>query len=108
MARIEVARVFYQVLTDGSGHCQAQVGIDVDFANTEFACLQQHVFRYALSAVQLAAVLVAFFNKGRDNGGSTVQNQRITRQQVGDFFQTCEVQFRFAFEFVSAMAGADR
>lgn len=65
LARIEVARVFYQVLTDGSGHCQAQVGIDVDFANTEFACLQQHVFRYALSAVQLAAVLVAFFNKGR-------------------------------------------
>ena len=60
LARIKVAGVFYQMLTDRSSHCQTQVGINVDFANAEFAGLQQHVFRYALSAVQLAAVLVAF------------------------------------------------
>ena len=107
LTRIEVARVFNQVLTDRSGHCQTQVGVDVDFANAEFASLQQHVFRYALSAVELAAVFVAFLNKGWDNGGSTMQNQRIARQQVGDFFQTSEVQLRFAFEFISAVAGAD-
>ena len=36
-----------------------------------------------------------------------MENQREVGEQIGDFFQTSEVQFRFTFEFVSAMAGAD-
>ena len=51
LTRIEIAGVFYEVLADGSGHSQTQVGIDIDLANAEFAGAQQHIFRNALSAI---------------------------------------------------------
>ena len=36
-----------------------------------------------------------------------MQNQREARQHVGDFFQAGKIKLRFAFEFISAVAGAD-
>ena len=36
-----------------------------------------------------------------------MQYQRVTGQHVGDLLQTGEIQFRFAFKFVGAVAGAD-
>ena len=108
---IEVAGVFYQMFADGSGHCQTQVGIDIDFANAKGACFQKHVFGNALRTVQLATVFVTFLYEGGDNGGSTMENQREAGEQVGNFFQTSEVQFRFAFEgegpFVTELFDAD-
>ena len=68
LTRIEIAGVFYKVLADGSSHSQAQVGIDVDLAHAKLASLQQHIFRNALSAIQLTTKLVAFLNKSGDNG----------------------------------------
>ena len=107
LTRIEVARVFNQVFTNRSGHCQTQVSVDVDFANTEGASFQEHIFGNALCTINFAAVFVAFFNKRGDNGGSTMENQREVGEHVGDFFQTSEVQFRFTFKFVCAVASAD-
>ena len=40
LTRIEIAGVFYEVLADGSGHSQTQVGVDIDLANAEFAGAQ--------------------------------------------------------------------
>ena len=104
---VKVARMFSQVFTYGSSHCQTQVGVDVDFAYAEGASFQEHIFGNALCTIKLTAIFVAFFNKRGDNGGCAMENQREVGEQVGDFFQTSEVQFRFTFKFVSAMAGAD-
>ena len=88
LTRIEIAGVFYEVLADGSGHSQTQVGVDINLANAEFAGAQQHIFRNALSAVQFATVFIALFYESGDNGGSAVEYQREAGEQVGDFFQT--------------------
>ena len=104
---IEVTGVLREVFADGCRHGQTQVRINVDFADTESSRFQQHVFRNALGSVQFAAVLVAFFYERRNDGRSAMQYQRVTGQHVGDLLQTGEIQFRFAFKFVGAMAGAD-
>ena len=108
---VKVCRMFHQVFTNGSGHCQTQVSIDVDFANAKGTSFQKHVFGNALCTVKFAAVFITFFYESGDNGGSTMENQGEARKQVGNFFQTSEVQFRFAFEgegpFVTELFDAD-
>ena len=73
LTRIEIAGVFYEMLANGSSHSQTQVGVDINLAHAKFAGTQQHIFGHALSAIQLATIFVAFFNKGRNNGGSTME-----------------------------------
>ena len=60
---IKIGRMCLQVLTDGSRHGEAQVGININFADTLFAGLEQHMFRNALGSLQIASELIAFGNK---------------------------------------------
>ena len=95
------------MFANGCRQRQAQVGVDIDFAYAEFAGPQQHIFRDALRSVNLAAELVAFGDKLRQYGGSTVQYQWEIGQQGRDFFQSGKIQRRIALEFIGAMAGTD-
>ena len=99
--------MFCQVLANGCGHGKTQVRIDINLTDTVFACFKEHVFRYPLSSVKLAAITVAFFYEGGNDRGGSVKDQGEVWQQVGDFFKTGEVKFRLSFEFVGTMACPD-
>ena len=99
--------MFHQILADGGGHGQTDVGIHIDLAYAHAGSLAQHVFRHAAGAAHLAAELVAGFHEFLGHAGGAVQHQRIAGQAFADLFQAFEVQLGFALELVGTMAGAD-
>ena len=109
LTRVEVIRMFVEVLTDGSRHGKTQVGVDVDLADRALGSLTEHVFRNTDSVGHLAAVGVDLVDEFRDNAGSAVENDREVRQEFFDLFEDVEAETRglARLELVSAVAGAD-
>ena len=95
------------VLTDRGSQAEADVGIDVDFADAHAGSLAEHVFRHAAGAADIAAVLVAELHKFLGHGGGAMQDQGVVGQLLADGFQPGEVKVRLALELVGAMACAD-
>ena len=82
LAGIEFFGMLDEELANLSGHRQADIGIDVDLADTMLGSFGDHVFGNTLCAGDLAAVLVAFFNEfGQDRAG-TVQDERCVGDQL--------------------------
>ena len=119
LTRIKVLRMSEEMLTDTSRHSEAQVGVDVDLADSGFSSLAELILRNTYSISELAAVVVDDLDILRNNGGSTMENDRELRNLLLDFSEDVETQFRryenavsvaralFRFEFECAMARAD-
>ena len=119
LTRVEVLRMSEEVLADTSRHSEAQVGVDVDLADSGFSSLAELIFRDAYSVIELAAVLVDDLDVLRDDGGSTVQDDRELRDLLLDLSEDVEAELRryenavsiaralLRFELECAMARAD-
>ncbi len=99
--------MLYHVLTDRGSQAEADVCINVDFADAHAGSLAQHVFRHAAGTADIAAVLVAELHKFLGHGGGTMQDQGVVGQFLADGFQPGEVEVRLALELVGAVACAD-
>ena len=58
LTRIEVSRMLSQVLTDGSGHGQTRVGVDVNLADSTLRSLTQLLLGDTDSGLEVTTVLV--------------------------------------------------
>ena len=94
LTRVKVFRMSHEVLTDTSRKSQTQVRVDVDLANCGFSSLAELIFRNTNSIVQFAAVSVDDLNVLRNNGRSTMENDRELRNLLLDFSENVETQFR--------------
>ena len=73
LARVELVGMLVEELTDGAGHGQTQVGVDVDLADGELCSLTQLVLGNADSGGHLAAVFVDDLYEALGNGRSAVR-----------------------------------
>ena len=117
--RIEVRGLFNKVLTDAGSKSKAQIGVDVNLADSHGSGLAELLFRNADSIGHLSAVLVDDLHKFLRYRGCTMQNDREARQTLGDFLQYVKAKGRrdqdaiciagalFSRELVSAMGCAD-
>ena len=106
-------------LTDGAGHGQTQVGVDVDLADGQAGGLTQLLLRYADGVGHLAAVLVDHLHIVLRDGGRAVQHDGEAGQTLADLLQHVEAQGRrhqnallvagalLRLELIGAVAGAD-
>ena len=93
LTRVKVFRMSHEVLTDTSRKSQTQVRVDVDFANCGFSSFAELVFRNTNSIIEFAAVSIDDFNVLRNNGRSTMENDRELRNLLLDFSENVETQF---------------
>ena len=119
LARVELVGMLVEELTDGAGHGQTQVGVDVDLADGELGSLTQLILGHADGVGHLAAVLVDHLDVLLRDGGGAVQHDREAGQTLGDFLQHVEAEGRrdqdalliagalLGLELVCAVAGAD-
>lgn len=82
---VEVGRILVKGFSDGTGHGQSDIGVDIDLAYGHGGCFAEHIFRYAFGTKDFAAVLIAFFHKFRNDGGSAVENDGVVRQESAYF-----------------------
>ena len=106
-------------LTDGSGHGQTQIGVDVDLADGQAGGLTQLLLRHADGVGHLAAVVVDHLHIVLRDGGRTVQHDGEAGQTLADLLQHIETQGRrhqnallvagalLRLELIGAVAGAD-
>ena len=106
-ARVKVGRVFSKSFSDGTCHRKTNVCVDINFAYSHSRSFSQHIFRNTLGTEYFSAIGIALFNKFRNNGGSTMKNDRIIRQKFSNLFQAVIIQIGVAFVFIGAMACAD-
>ena len=119
LPRVEVIWMGSQMLADAGCQAQAQVRVDVDFADGHGSSFTELVFRNTDSVGQIAAVFVDDFDVFRNDRRSAVQDDRESREPFGNFFQNIEAKCRryenalfvaralSRREFVCAVAGAD-
>ena len=112
-------RILVEVLTDGAGHGQTQIGVDVDLADRSSGSLTQLLLRNTNGIGHLAAMLIDHLHILLRYGRRTVQNDGEAGQSLGDFLQNVETQGRrnqlallvagalICSELVSAVGGAD-
>ena len=67
--RVEVRRIFSDVLADFRSHCQTKVSVNVDLADAVLGRFADHFLRNALRARNVAAVLIALIDKFLQNRG---------------------------------------
>ena len=91
-AGVEGFGMFHQILADGGGHGQTDVGIHIDLAHAHAGSLAQHVFRHTAGAAHLAAELVAGFHEFLGHAGGAVQHQRDI-DLIADLCQTFKIKF---------------
>ena len=89
---VEVIGMLLEVLTDSAGHCQTQVGVDVDLADRQLSSLTQLGLGDTDSVGHLAAESVDHLDVVLRNGRGAVQNDGEAGQTLGDFFQNVETQ----------------
>jgi hypothetical protein len=94
LTRIEVRRILIEVLTDGTGHSQTQIGVDVDLAYSMSGSLTQLLLRDTNSIGHLAAVLVDHLYILLRNGRRTMEYDREAGQSLLNLFQNIETQRR--------------
>lgn len=109
LSGIEVVGVFKEMFTDGSGAGDAEIGVDVDLADSHGSCFAEHFFGNTDRVGHFTAELVDDRNAILRNGRCAVQDDRETGQAFADFFEDVEAQLRFlaGFEFISAVACPD-
>ena len=59
---VELIGMFSEELTDGTGHCKTEVGVDVDLADGESCCFAKLIFGNADSTGHISAVFVDHLN----------------------------------------------
>ena len=106
---VEMIGMLVEVLTNGAGHGQAQVRVDVDLADGELSHMTQLLLRHANGARHRAAVSIDHLDVVLRDGRRAVQNDREARKLADNLFQDVEAQLRVGarLELVSAMRGAD-
>ena len=97
------------MLTDGGGHGQTQVAINIDLADGHFGGVAQHFLGDADGIGHLAAEAVDGLDIRLDDGGSTVQHDGEAGQAVADLLQDIKAQLGLlaGLELIGAVAGAD-
>ena len=110
LSGVKVRRIFHKVLADSRGHGDADVGIDIDFANRHRRRFAQHILGNTDGVGHLAAVLVDGFHIVLVDGACAVEHNRETGQFFFDFFENVKAKLGFltGFEFVSDVAVAYR
>ena len=99
LSEIEVVGVFKEMFTDGSGAGDAEIGVDVDLADSHGSCFAEHFFGNTDRVGHFAAELVDDCNAILRNGRCAVQDDRETGQAFADFFEDVEAQLRFLAGF---------
>ena len=119
LAGIEVIGMLSKVLADGRGHCQTDIGVDIDLADSQLGRLAELILRDADGVGHVAAVLVDHLDELLRNGGRTVQNDREAGQTLDALFEYVEAERRRnedalfvagalrSSELVRAVGGAD-
>jgi hypothetical protein len=102
--RIEFLRVFRENSSDGGGHCQPQVRINIYFRASDAAGDFNVRLRDAGGiGAEFSAVLIDFLDQILRDAGGSVQNEGIiaeagVHQSFLDRFETFEIEMLFAFE----------
>ena len=108
-AGVEFSRFFVENFTDGSGHCQTAVRVDVDFANRALGSFAELIFTDTDGIFELSAVFIDDFDQILRHAGRTVQNDGESGDLFFDFSEDVQADFRIVagLEFVSTVAGTD-
>ena len=106
---VKVRRMQSEVLPDGGGHGQTQIGVDVDLAHGQGGSLAQLILGHADGAGHIAAILVYLGHQVLGHGGRSVQHDGEAGQTAGDLLQHVEAQLGLGagLKLISAVAGAD-
>ena len=106
---IELVGMLSKELTDSAGHCQSQVGVNVDLADCQLSSAAQLLLGNTDSAGHCTAVGVDHLDVLLGNGGGAVQNDGEAGQLGDDLLQDVEAQLGVGagLELVSAVGGAD-
>ncbi len=94
LAGIKMFGMSLEVFADTSGHSEAEVGVDVNFADSGLRGFAELVFRNANGVVEFAVIVVDNFDVLRNNGGSAVEDNRELRDFLFDFGEDVEAQGR--------------
>ena len=102
-------RLFEHDFADAGGKGEADVRVDVDFADGAAGGLTELLFRDADGVFEGAAGRVDLADVFLRNGGRAVEDDREAGQAAGDFFEDVKAEMRvFAgLELVCAVGGAD-
>ena len=68
LAGIEVIGMLNEVLTDGSGHCKTDIGVDIDLTYCKGSCLTELLLRDTYCIGHISAVLIYHLNEFLRNG----------------------------------------
>ena len=104
-----MARILRKMLTDRGGHCKANIGIHIDFANSHARGLAQHFLRDTNCIGHLAAELINHLHIFRHHRTRTVQNDWEAGQLFRHFSEDVKAQLRLltGLELICTMACAD-
>ena len=93
LARVKVFGILHEVFADTCSQSEAEVGVDIDFADSRFSRFAELVFGNADCVFEFAAVVVDDFNILRDNGRCAVKNNRETGDLFFDFGKNVKAKF---------------
>ena len=98
-----------QMLADGAGHAQTQIGVDVDLTDGHLGSLTQHFLGDADGIGHGTAVLVDHLDKLLRHGRAAVKDDGEIGQALAHFFQNVKPQLGLGagLELISTVAGAD-
>ena len=119
LARVKMIGVLGHMETDAGCQCQTDIGVNIDFADSQGSRLAELVFRDTDGIRKIAAVFIDdFYIFGYDRGSSVQDNRKIGKP-LGYFFEDVETKCRryedalfvagtlFRRELICAMAGSD-
>ena len=94
-----------KVLTDGSGHCEAKIGVDIDLADCHGGGLAELILGNAYRTGHLAAVFVYQLDKLLRNGRRAMKNNREAGQTLFNLFENIKSEVRICagLELICAM-----
>jgi len=116
---VKLIRMLSKELSDGTGHSEAEVRVDIDLTNGKLSSMTELFFGNADSIGHLAAVGVNHLNVILRNGRRTVENDGEVRQSVANLFKNVKTECGrnedtlfvsgalLGLEFVSAVRGTD-
>ena len=92
LARIEMLRMSHEMLADTSRHSEAEIRVDVDLADCGLRSAAELILRDTDSVIEFAAVRVDDLHVLRNDGGSTVEDDRELRNLLLDFREDVEAE----------------
>ena len=96
LARVEVFRMFVEILTDSGSHGETAVRVDVDLANSGLGSFAELFFRNTDGIRELATVGVDGVNFVLRDRRRTVENDREARELLFDGVEHVEFRWRGA------------